>query len=320
MRFTKFRLCLLLCGFISLQAQTMPPQHFALVESNLSASHILISWKDQNPLVQRNKGQARALALDIIAQLQADSTKFADLALQYSDDAGSRTKKGYLGSFPKGRMVKAFEEELLLLSEGAFSTTPLQTEFGFHVLKRETLSEPLWGAYLYFQPTSETQTLNIDSLLNAANLSIIKAREPEIEALVPLLSGLGYNEIGHIESPTGRLYAKRAELNPVSGSHILIGWKSDVMPVKRSKAEAEALAKQLLAQVLSNPALFEEFASTQSDSPSKRRRGSMGLWFEGSKITRYPASSVAIAQLNAGQIGTTLVEGASWFEIIRRDR
>ena len=305
-----------------LQAQVPPPQDFALVETNLSASHILIAWKDVNENVSRNKRAAKALAEEIIQKLNADNTQFGKLALEFTDDTGSKPKSGYLGSFPKGKMVKSFEDAVLSLQENEFTRVPIPSEFGFHIIKREKIAEPLFGAYLHFKANTLPTIINrsgLDSLFATSNLSIIKAREPEIPALIPVLSGLAYDEIGELTLPTGTLYVKRVELIPVKGSHILIGWKSENMPVRRSKSEAQAYAQELLQQVLANPALFEQFAEEVSDSPAKRRKGSIGLWFKGGKIARYALSTTAIQTLAKGEIGTTIIEGNSWFEIIRRD-
>lgn len=303
----------------------MPPaQSFALVEGNLRASHILIAWKDVNESQSRSKREARNLAVALLDSLKSDAQRFASLATRYSDDRGSQSKGGYLGSFPKGRMVKAFEERLMELQEGQIATEPLQTEFGFHILKREVLAEPLFGAYLIFKADTqvvESSTVFLDSLFTNDNppLSVIKVDEPDLPQVLPALAALPYDGYGYLRTTTGVLYMKRVELVPVYGSHILIGWKSDLMPVRRSKAEAQAFASDLLRQLQANPSLFESFATEHSDSPSKRKKGAMGLWFKGGKITRYPESTTAITLLEKGQIGLTLIEGISWFEIIRRD-
>lgn len=61
-----------------------------------------------------------------------DGLSFEDAANKYSKDNGS--KNGDLGEFPKGTMVKEFEEALDKLGEGEISK-PVKTQFGYHIIK-----------------------------------------------------------------------------------------------------------------------------------------------------------------------------------------
>lgn len=56
------------------------------------------------------------------------------LALQYSTDTGSSSKGGDLGWFPRGQMIKAFEDSAFSLKVGEISQ-PVQTTYGFHVIQ-----------------------------------------------------------------------------------------------------------------------------------------------------------------------------------------
>lgn len=57
---------------------------------------------------------------------------FSDAADKYSTDKAS--KGGDLGEFPKGAMVKEFEDALDELKEGEISK-PVKTQFGYHIIK-----------------------------------------------------------------------------------------------------------------------------------------------------------------------------------------
>lgn len=88
-------------------------------EMEFSASHILVETEDE--------------AKDLVAQL-ADGADFAELAKEKSTGP-SGPGGGSLGWFGKGAMVPAFEDALVALEDGAVSE-PVQTQFGWHVIKR----------------------------------------------------------------------------------------------------------------------------------------------------------------------------------------
>lgn len=59
---------------------------------------------------------------------------FAELAKQYSDDAGSAVNGGDLGWFANGAMVSEFDQQAFSLSVGQVSE-PFTTTYGVHILK-----------------------------------------------------------------------------------------------------------------------------------------------------------------------------------------
>lgn len=86
---------------------------------NITASHILVEDK--------------ATAEDIIKQLD-EGADFAELAAEHSTDTSNAQNGGSLGSFGKGAMVAPFEEAAFALESGEYSKTPVESEFGFHVI------------------------------------------------------------------------------------------------------------------------------------------------------------------------------------------
>jgi len=62
------------------------------------------------------------------------------MAQKYSQDQGSAQRGGDLGLFPKGVMVKPFESAILALKPGEISPV-VQTQFGFHIIRRATFPE-----------------------------------------------------------------------------------------------------------------------------------------------------------------------------------
>lgn len=96
------------------------------------ARHILIRPDNGATDKDKAKSEARKKAEDILAQLKGGA-KFADLAKANSADPGSAKQGGDLGWFPKGVMVKSFEEAVFSLKKGEVSGV-VETEFGFHII------------------------------------------------------------------------------------------------------------------------------------------------------------------------------------------
>ena len=87
-------------------------------------------YKARHSLVEKEE-DAKA----IIAKLEKGE-KFEDLAKQ-SKDPGSREKGGDLGWANPAGFVKPFAEALNKLEKGKITTTPVKTDFGYHVIKLE---------------------------------------------------------------------------------------------------------------------------------------------------------------------------------------
>jgi peptidyl-prolyl cis-trans isomerase C len=71
--------------------------------------------------------------MDIIAKLN-DGGDFAALAKEFSTGP-SGPNGGELGSFGRGQMVPAFETAVFAMPVGSFSAEPVQTQFGWHIIK-----------------------------------------------------------------------------------------------------------------------------------------------------------------------------------------
>ena len=84
----------------------------------MTASHILVETEEA--------------AYEIIAKL-SDGGDFATLAKENSTGP-SGPNGGDLGTFSRGQMVPAFETAAFAMPVGSFSTEPVQTQFGWHVI------------------------------------------------------------------------------------------------------------------------------------------------------------------------------------------
>ena len=103
---------------------------------DIKASHILIKPEVTDEMTDEEKAtkeqEALNLAKDLIARLDKGE-KFEDLAKEYSTD-GSASSGGDLGYFNKGKMVDAFENAAFALEKGKYTTEPVKSEFGYHII------------------------------------------------------------------------------------------------------------------------------------------------------------------------------------------
>jgi peptidyl-prolyl cis-trans isomerase C len=89
--------------------------------NEVRARHIIVETEDE--------------AKAIIAELDAGGD-FEAIAKEKSKD-GAAAQGGDLGYFAEGRMVPEFEQAAFALDVGKYSTEPVKTQFGWHVIKVE---------------------------------------------------------------------------------------------------------------------------------------------------------------------------------------
>jgi len=82
--------------------------------------HILVEKEDE--------------AKNIIAQIRKGGS-FEKLAGEHSKDPGSKARGGDLDWAPAERYVKPFAEAVTRLKKGAMTDAPVQTDFGFHIIR-----------------------------------------------------------------------------------------------------------------------------------------------------------------------------------------
>jgi peptidyl-prolyl cis-trans isomerase C len=75
-------------------------------------------------------------AKNIIAQIKKGGN-FEKLAAEHSKDPGSKGRGGDLDWAPAERYVKPFADALRSLKKGGMTDAPVQTDFGFHVIRLE---------------------------------------------------------------------------------------------------------------------------------------------------------------------------------------
>ena len=126
----------------SVSVETSGPKLVAPPLEKLSASHILIMHTGSErpkPGVTRTKAEALALAEELYAKLEKGAD-FAGLARKHSDCPSGVEEGGDLGIFPAGRMTPAFSDAVRALETGEISK-PVETPFGYHLIKRQKVVE-----------------------------------------------------------------------------------------------------------------------------------------------------------------------------------
>lgn len=93
-----------------------------LGDTEYKVSHILV------------EDEAKAKAL--IAKIEAGD-KFEDVAKAESTDPGSKERGGDLGWSSPGMYVPAFSEAMTSLKKGEMTKTPVQSNFGWHIIRVE---------------------------------------------------------------------------------------------------------------------------------------------------------------------------------------
>lgn len=119
-----------------------------LVKKRYKAKHILVrtelntlggddlSTDEKEKRLNESDAKAKTKAEGILKQIREEGKSFEDMAKEHSDDKMSGAKGGDLGQFPKGTMVPEFEAALETMKPGDISD-PVQTAFGFHLIKLE---------------------------------------------------------------------------------------------------------------------------------------------------------------------------------------
>ena len=102
-------------------------------EPKITVQHILIAAKSDAS--DEEKAAAKTKAEELIKQLK-DGADFAELAKANSADTGTAAKGGQIGPFKRSDMVPEFSTAAYdLKNAGDITETPVQTQFGYHIIK-----------------------------------------------------------------------------------------------------------------------------------------------------------------------------------------
>lgn len=104
---------------------------------DIKAKHILITPNTLEGMTTEETEKANKEALntakEVIKKLSAGED-FDKLVKEYSEDEATKNKNGDLGWFSTGDMVAEFEEAAFALKKGSYTTTPVKTKYGYHII------------------------------------------------------------------------------------------------------------------------------------------------------------------------------------------
>lgn len=105
-----------------------------MIPDSARARHILLSFREmENGNPDRSFEETQVLADSLTELLKSDTTQFAALARQLSDDPGSAAKGGDLGWFDEKTMVRPFSNFVFRNQVGDIALVPSQ--FGYHIIE-----------------------------------------------------------------------------------------------------------------------------------------------------------------------------------------
>ncbi len=140
-------------------------------------------------------------AAAIIAQLD-EGGDFEELAREHSQD-GAAAQGGDLGYFARGQMVPEFEEAAFALEVGAYSSEPVETQFGWHVIQlvdRRTQTPPSFDQVRAQLRSLMLRELYFDTVSNLREAAAIEISDPALSEAVDALEA---GEAADDELPAG---------------------------------------------------------------------------------------------------------------------
>ncbi|MCC7073860.1 MAG: peptidylprolyl isomerase [Deltaproteobacteria bacterium] len=190
-------------------------------KEQITAQHILL--KTDKNTTDAQKKEKQALAKKLTAEAKRSGADFGEIAKKHSEGPTAQ-RGGDLGTFSRGRMVKQFEDAAFAAKAGDI-IGPVETQFGYHVIKVNEKSE---AKQRTFEEVKETI------------LTSLKARQKS-KATRELLEKMRAEAKIEVLEPGVSLDAKKAPIT-VDGKPLAPG---DLGKLRQDAAAANAKAESL---------------------------------------------------------------------------
>ncbi|MBN1154614.1 peptidylprolyl isomerase [candidate division KSB1 bacterium] len=147
-------------------------------DKTASVQHILLTTQGKSDSAKTEIYKE----MERILEEAKSGADFGELAKKYSEDPGSKEKGGLYEDFPRGQMVKPFDEAAFNVPIGELSGI-VETEYGYHILKiidRKKETKPLEEVREQLQNKLENEHRRefyanlMDELKEKADLNIVE--------------------------------------------------------------------------------------------------------------------------------------------------
>lgn len=215
-------------------------------KEQVKAQHILIGFKSGD-----KASEQKALEKIQAIKKRAETEDFGKLASELSEDPGSKSKKGDLGFFTRGKMVPEFENAAFGAPVGVVSE-PVKSSYGYHLIKvNEKISSRFEdhkikiAAKILMREALEKKMKTIEDILTQGNETALSA---ELKSLGLNWEETGYFELGaeYIPKLSGENVASAvfqlSPAQPLAKQIVRSGGEKYILKLKDSKNES-AVAK-----------------------------------------------------------------------------
>ena len=222
----------------------------------LSARHILIGFKNPGvPATQAEKDSAKKKA-DMV-RAQVTPANFAAMVDKYSTDPTAKQNHGYMGVFPRGRMVTPFSDATANLKPGEISQ-PVETQYGYHIIQRTPYAEAqkeFAGQYAQAATVIKDSSF-VAGIESNANIQVKENAPAAIKEAVK-------NESKHRNDRATLASFKGGELTVAD----FLGWMESVPPqqqvMQRIPTAADSQLKPFIKQVALQQVLLKKADSAK---------------------------------------------------------
>lgn len=243
------------------QAYEQNPARFAAPEER-HARHILVSVPAGASA--EAKAAAKAKADELLKQARAHPDQFGELARKHSQDPGSSESGGDLGFLVRGATKKPFDDALFGMKPGEIAG-PIETEFGYHLIKLEGIRGGTAQPFEQVRPMIEAELKKARASKRYAELAeqFNNIAYEQSDSLKPAAEALG---VKVQESPW--ISRKPAPGSPLGNERFLKAVFSDeVLQNKRNSEVVEVAPGTLIAARLleHKPASTQSFEAVRTD-------------------------------------------------------
>lgn len=149
------------------------------ITGDIEAKHILIEVKTTDSMTEEEKRTTKEEALkkanEAITKL-GEGKSFDEVVKEYTDDDATKNNGGLMGFVNPTKLDDVTRQELTKLEDGKYSTTPVETEYGYEIFLRVSSKEKpeLKEVKTYIIETLADEKLTKDSKLQYKGLEYIR--------------------------------------------------------------------------------------------------------------------------------------------------